>query len=162
MPPRRNTMTTQTRTGAVQRRNPGRPGRACATPPPMPRVTHQADPGQGHQPAAQPHVAPSHTSLPAHSNSGCARRSGGHAHNVRRMVGRHGGGPGSSHHQPHIQSSAIPNPGIAGAAQLTVLTVNSYYGPMGKRSQPSLWSTPYRRPLLPYPPQVQHGLPRVG
>ena len=42
MPPTRSAMMTRTRTGAVQRRNHSRPGRARATPPPTPRVAHQA------------------------------------------------------------------------------------------------------------------------
>ena len=42
MPPTRSAMMTRSRTGAVQRRKHGRPGRAHATPPPTPRVAHQA------------------------------------------------------------------------------------------------------------------------
>ena len=72
MPPTRNAMMTRTRTGAVQRRNHGRPGRARATPPPTPRVAHQARatssppsppppvtlPELAQPPPVQPQVAP--------------------------------------------------------------------------------------------------------
>ena len=72
MPPTRSAMVTRTRTGAVQRRNHGRPGRARATPPPTPRAAHQALatspppsppppvtlPEMAQPPPVQPQVAP--------------------------------------------------------------------------------------------------------
>ena len=47
-------MMTRTRTGAVQRRNHGRPGRARATPPPTPRVAHQTLAGMVEKRAGRP------------------------------------------------------------------------------------------------------------